>query len=173
MEAAASAPWRPGDPITDDVPIADIAKFLAFGQNDPAFDRIASLLGKRGCTSVAQWRDWTKSEFYTMLKIADDSLKKKRNAYLRGFEVAIGHELSVTSDEKLAIKAEGDKASCGGDMMQLSRKLSASQGFNPVKWQPDALVFDGVPKKGDADFIDDEKEKLYLDKLWLAAQVSI
>ena len=162
--------WRPGLAVTDASKLCDIACALSFGQSDNAFSDIAALLHKRGCITVGDWHEWSKAEFFTMIKSnADLKLKKNRHAYLKGFESATGHALGggVDGSSNGLIKAE--KQTSGGDMMALSRKV-VSKDFNASKWHPDARVYEGVPRAADVEHMDDEAEKLYLDKLWLALQ---
>ena len=163
--------WAPGQPVTDASMITDIACALAFGQQDDCFVRIGALLVKRGCETVGEWRDWTTNEFFTMIKANSDvGMKKNRRAYLKGFESATGCDLGTradTSEDILVAKPE--KKATGGDMMGLSHKVS-SNTFNVSKWQPDAIVYSGVPKARDIKYMSDEHERLYLDKLWLALQ---
>ena len=63
-----SGVWRPGLPITADTHLSDIAHVLAEGQQDDAFNVIASLLSKRGCVTIGHWCDWSKGEFFEVLK---------------------------------------------------------------------------------------------------------
>jgi hypothetical protein len=120
---------------------------------------------------VGDWRDWTKGEFFTLMKSSCILLRKSRQAYLKGFESATG----VTLRTGIEV-AEGnglmkqEKKSSGGDMMAQSRKV-LSDTFNATKWSPDPHVYEGVPKKTDVLYMDPEDEKLYVDKLWLALQV--
>ena len=168
MEAAPQQ-WRPGVPVTDTTPMADIAAALAFGQSDDAFNAIAELLKKRNCITVADWKGWLKGEFLMMVKLSCGKTKKHRNAYLVGFESATGVKLELeVGGDGLFVKV---KKQSGGDTTGLSAQLAPSENFMPTKWLPDLRVYEGVPKKCDAPFLTDPQEKLYLDLLWLAAQV--
>jgi hypothetical protein len=164
--------WMPGLPVTGATELRSIASAIAFGREDNAFNTIASLLGGRGCTTVDTFRDWTKGEFFSLLKANGQHLKMKshRSAYLAGFEKATGVRLEAeTSHSENPMKAE--RKATGGDMLGNSRKI-VSNAFNGTKWTPDAFVYEGVPLKADVDeFMPDEAEKLYLDKLWLCLQV--
>ena len=166
--------WRPGVTVTDEVKIVDIACALSFGQQDPAFDRIAEVLSKRGCKSVADWGSWTKEEFFTLIKtnVKELGLTKNRHAYLKGFESCTGRQLGVDDGDGFdPLKKE--KKPSGGDMMGLSRKVAASDEFRANKWRPDSQVYHGVPTKGAVDYLGPEEEKLYMDKLWLALQARL
>ena len=168
---AAPEPWRPGQPVQEHTKLVDLAAVVAFGQQDETFNQIALLLKARNCISVSNWQDWQKSEFLSLVRAHCPTMKRHRNAYLAGFESMTGHKLCVES----GINAEGPfvkvKKQTGGDMMGMSNKQATSEGFNASKWLPDALVYSDVPKKEDAEYISEEQEKLYLDKLWLAANV--
>ena len=115
--------WRPGQAVTDSVKLSDIACALSFGQGDDMFAKIELQLRKRGCATVGDWRDWTKGEFFTLMKSSCILLRKSRQAYLKGFESATG----VTLRTGIEV-AEGnglmkqEKKSSGGDMMAQSRK---------------------------------------------------
>jgi hypothetical protein len=172
MGDAAPPAWWPGMPIREDTSIGDLARPMAFGQQDDVYITIAVILADRGCATVADWRTWTKGEFLTMIKAKKDLvLKKHRSSYLAGFESAIGHALGVGSAEDNLL-AKTEKKGSGGDMSGMSRK-TVSDSFNGSKWQPDPLVYEGVPKMTEMDFIDDDTEKLYLDLLWLCVQVGL
>jgi hypothetical protein len=150
---------------------SSIWRATAFGQHDDTYITIAELLAARGCATVLDWRSWTKGEFFTMIKAKKELvMKKHRVSYLAGFESATGHTLGVEDAGDIAVKTEGQKV--GGDMMEASRKV-IDKSFNGSKWQPDPLVYEGVPKLAEMDFIDDKDEKLYLDRLWLCAQVGL
>eukprot|EP00966_Prymnesium_polylepis_P235438 5445169-Prymnesium_polylepis.1 len=69
----------------------------------------------------------------------------------------------------MKVEAEG-KGKCGGDTTLACTKIATSDDFNPTKWVPDALVYDGVPRASHQRIMSDADEKLYLDKLWLCAQ---
>ena len=169
----ANAEWRPGQAVVDATKISDLAAALAFGQSDDTYITLAEMLSQRGCDTVGKWRTWTKGEFFTLIKSKSDlKMKKHRNAYLTGFESATRQPLRIEAaaagDGNGLIKSE--KKRSGGDMLQLSRKVVSST-FNGSKWEPDALVYEGLPKKGEVEFLGPEDEKLYMDKLWLCAQV--
>ena len=168
---AEAADWRPGQPVRDDTSLCQIGDALAFGQTDDAFAEIAQQLHSRNCATVADWRTWHKGEFASMIKASGVKLKKHRNAYLVGFEVATGHKLAVDTDVKSENRSSNVKQPSGGDMYARCAKLAPSELFNSTKWLPDIRVYEGVPRKADADYIDEEAEKLYLDKLWLCAIV--
>ena len=165
-------PWRPGQPVQDTTLLCDIAAVLAFGQSDNSFAEIAELLSRRNCNTVRDWQTWTKGEFLMLVKSCS-KLKKNRHAYLACFQSATGYSLEVEIVKDEAGPLVKVKKQSGGDTTSLSRKQAASETFNPSKWLPDLRVYEGVPKQGNADYIDDTEEKLYLDKLWLAAQVRL
>ena len=168
-------PWRPGQAVTHRTSICDIAAALAFGQQDQAFAAIGEQLKARNCVSVDDFSRWLKGEFLMLVKSCPSlNLTKHRNAYLAGFESATGIKLEV----ERAVKGEAGplskvKKQSGGDTSALSKKQPPSNTFNASKWLPDLRVYQGVAKKDDAEYIGDEEEKLYLDKLWLAAHVRL
>ena len=149
-----------------------MAAALAFGQQDETWNAIATLLEKRNCKTVGDWRAWTKGEFLTLLNSGACELKRHRNAYLVGFEQATGHNLSTFAGLEPDPFAMKEKKATGGDLLCRSRKVAASAEFVASKWQPDALVFDGVPRASEKEYFDKQEEELYLDKLWLSLQVS-
>ena len=168
---AAPAPWRPGLPLTAETRLADVAAVVTFGQNDPAYDAIATALHKRNCITLDNWSDWTKGEFFSCIKSAAVVLKKNRNAYLSALETATQRKLLI---ERSRILGDQDKTAekkpTGGDMLGLSKKVQASDDFNPMRWVPDPIVYEGIPKKDEVDYLEKEHEELLLDRLWLALQ---
>ena len=164
-------PWRPGLPVRDETALRDIAAAMAFGHNDQTFVEIAELLTNRKCCTVADWKTWHKGEFLTLVKVSIPKTKKHRNAYLAGFESATGHKLTVDDDVKSENPMSKVKKQSGGDTTAMSAKQVPSENFNGSKWLPDMRVYEGVPTKAEADYIEEEQEKLYLDKLFLCAIV--
>ena len=75
---------------------------------------------------------------------------------------------ALTSSENPRSKV---KKQSGGDTTAMSAKQAPSETFNHSKWLPDMRVYEGVPKKGDAEYMEKEQEELYVDKLWLCAIV--
>ena len=59
----------------------------------------------------------------------------------------------------------------GSDMMTLSHKVT-NESFNAYKWHPDPLVYVGVLAACETKYMDDDEERLYIDLLWLALQVT-
>ena len=163
--APPASPWRPGRVLHDSVSISDIAAALAFGQGDSSYNKVAELLASRNCKTVGDLRDWTQCEFHALLRTTSE-LKKGRHVYLAGLQSATQVVLGV---EGMKVKAEG-KGKCGGDTTLACAKIAPSDDFNLTKWVPDALVYDGVPRASEQQFMSEPDEKLYLDKLWLCAQ---
>ena len=151
--------WRPGDLVLDDTEIAGPCSAITFGQGDPGFDLIAQKLASRNCTMVGQLRDWGAQEFISVIRPL--KLKKHPKAYLAAMEIALILKLEDkpgNDGDDVKVKTE-----TGGDMMDRSSKLKPSMGFNPSKYDFDALLYDYLPAKNSMQFLDEENEKLVLD----------
>ena len=167
-------PWNTSLPVTGRSSLKDMCRALAMVGADDAFNEIGELLEKRGCKTPDDWEGWLKGEFTSLVRNSTIKLKKHRNAYLKALEAMCGRTLVV---ERAGVKSESDdpfakvKKASGGDTTLLSTKVAPSSDFNARQWQPDARVYNGISTWGRAEFMDDEEEKLYLDRLYLAAQV--
>ena len=83
----AAAPWRPGDLVLDETELAHVCVCMSFGQGDPGYDEIAQKLASRGCNTVDNLREWSNSEFVSVVRPLQ--LKKHPRAYLASMEMAL------------------------------------------------------------------------------------
>ena len=88
----AAAPWRPVDLLLDETELAGLCSCLFFGQGDPGYDEIAQKLASRGCKTVSNLREWSTSEFISVVRPLQ--LKKHPKAYLAAMEVALKLKLN-------------------------------------------------------------------------------
>ena len=159
--------WAPGQALQGKSCIQDVLNVLAFGR-DPAFGEIATKLQQRRCTTVDDFAAWTCGEFCALAKTSE--LKKQARAYQAAIETALAMGgLPIKLGFGMVFKSEQERKPSGGDYASRCTKVAPSQAFNVSKYVPDALVFSDVTDAA-GDFIDDESEKLLLDKYWLSFQ---
>lgn len=165
MEPLPVRPWAPGQPVEGTSSIKDICTAFAFGLGDDSFTTIGEKLIKCNYITVDQLADGcTTSEFCAMARACVPAIKKKARFYQDTIESAMKRKLELGH----GIKTEGDenvKKQCGGDYSSRSWKVECTKDFKVSKYAPDARVYTDVLHEGE--YISDESEKLYLDKLWL------
>ena len=168
---SAGAVWTPGMPIEGKTQLRGPAAALAFVQGDTAYVDITELLIKRGCSTIDDWCEWDVDLFNSVVRAGKLTLSKDISAYRKGMERAFQHDLvpTDTADRVLNLLADAKKPT-GGDVTLKTAKVKCSDTFVASQWVPDASVYEGVPKAKDVKFLEDEEEKLYMDKLWLNLQ---
>ena len=155
--------WTPGQPITPEVPLAPLLACIGIGQQDAAsYKAICEKLAVRNCVSVANLLELELSELTSMIRPLE--LQKNPLVYVTALGAAINHEFKDSFDVKL-------KKLKGGDMSKRCTKLEPTSNFNPWKHEPDGRVYLGLPNSEMCQYLSAEDAQLYLDRLWLDAQL--
>ena len=163
----APKPWHPGVLLEGTSSVQDVLKTISFVRGSPGYANIGAKLEARNCTTVDNLAEYSSVEFCALAKGCE--IKRKARVYQAAIEAAIQRRLPAENAIKSELGSTKVKTETGGDMMQRSCKVAPTDGFNPTKYTPDALVYSDV--LGEAgEYIGDEAEKLYLDKLWLFVQ---
>ena len=159
-------PWRPGDLVEGESAVQDILNAIAFVRQDVVFTQIGERLAVRNCKTVDDLAEYTSVEFCALARQFD--IKHKARVYQATIEAAIQRTLDADCSMKSELGGKVKKQS-GGDMLSRSLKVEPSEGFNLFTYTPDAHVYSNVIGQT-GEYIGDEDEKLYLDKLWLFCQ---
>ena len=143
--------------------MAPLLACIGIGQQDAAsYNAICEKLAMRNCVSVANLLELELSELASMIRPLE--LQKNPLVYVTAMGAAIDHEFKDTVEVKL-------KKPKGGDIHSRSTKLEPTGNFNAWKHEPDGRVYFGLPKSEMCQFLSAEDAQLYLDRLWLDAQL--
>jgi hypothetical protein len=167
-----AASWQPGDAVTPETELNAIFRVIGFAHNDmDSVIKIVEKLKQRSVTVVGELfgsdASWQREELLSCLNTLE--LKKTPLSYIVALETAVGS--AVGTPPALQFTTAAVKPVSGGNMSDRCTKRPPSRAFNPRNWRPDARVFAGLPTIGEVHFLPSDKEKLYLDRLWLCAMI--
>jgi len=167
-----AASWKPGDAVLPETGLEAVLHTIGCGQNDfDSFAKIADKLKTRNVTMAGDLfgndASWSREELLGCLKHLE--LRKSPLAYVTALETVVGH--AVGAAPALQLKTTAVKSARGGNMSDRCLKREPSHSFNPRKYRPDGRVFDGLHRLGEVEFLPNDQEKLYLDRLWICAMI--
>ena len=153
--------WQPGHTVTSDTPLSALLNCIGVSGEGESYSLIGKKLEARNCKTVGDLEQWTYGELKQLLVAL--ALPKNFRAYIS----AIASATCLTFED---IKEEVS-AGQGAEWSTRCTKKAISSAFIPHSYTPDGRCYAHLPKKGAALYLDTEQEQLYVDLVWLEAQV--
>ena len=152
--------WQPHHAVTSATPISALLHCIAITGEGESYSLIAAKLDSRNCKTVGDLQQWTFGELRQSILAL--SLPKHFRAYMCAIASATG----------LTFVEESSESSSHGSNWNLAcTKKPISPAFIPYAYTPDGRCYAHLPARGSAKYLTGEQEALYVDLLWLEAQV--